>query len=233
MQTPTGQQQRTDVDSGPVSQSGARFEAVRGYRPGPESGGPSALGPGSVPSPPAHTAVPALGPGPDPVLDPGADPDPVSGPVFVDASGRRRKLARRASLAAVAVLAGYVGLLAVSFAGGPIPPKALLPVPGIPAGRQQAPSSAPVNAAVPSAKPGAGHGTDSIRPTAGGTEHRTETRASTSSGSAGQSAPSQPLPTSSAATSAVPPTPTGTTAASTHGNPTPPGRSRHSSASPT
>lgn len=223
MQTPTGQQQRTDVDFGPAAPSGAGLDAPRGFRPGPESGPVPALGPGSVPG-----LDPALGPGSVP------DPDPVAGPIFVDSSGRRRKLARRLSLVAVAVLAGYAGLLAVSFAGGPIPPNALLPVPGIPSGRQQAPSSSAPAGAVPSGKSSADHVAVGGRSTAGGPEHR----ASTSGGSAGQSAPSQPQPTSAATTPALPPTPTGTSAAttsvSTHGNPSAPGRTRRSkSPSPT
>lgn len=181
----------------------------------------------------ADDAAGEIGPGVDHVA--AADSAP-SGPIFVDASGRRRKLARRASLAAVAVLAGYTGLLAVSFAGGPIPPNALLPVPGIPAGRQQAPASTAPAGAVPSAKSSADHAAEAGRSTTGASGHRVEPRTTTANGSVRQSAPSQPQPATSASTTAsspaAPPTPTGTTSApptpaNTHGNPTPPGHTRH------
>jgi hypothetical protein len=217
------------MDFGPVPPSGAGLDADRGFRPGPGSGLDPA--PGFIPDP---DAVVGSVSDPDAVVGSDLDPGPVAGPVFVDSSGRRRKLARRASLIAVAVLAGYVGLLAVSFAGGPIPPNALLPVPGIPAGRQQAPSSSAPAGAAPSGKSSADHVAVGGRSTAGGPEHR----ASTSGGSAGQSAPSQPQPTSAATTPALPPTPTGasaaTTSVGTHGNPSAPGRTRRSkSPSPT
>ncbi|MEY9910771.1 hypothetical protein ABIA35_007021 [Catenulispora sp. MAP12-49] len=151
-------------------------------------------------------------------------------PIFVDASGRRRKLARRASLAAVVVLAGYGGLLAVSFAGGPIPPNALLPVPGIPSGKAQVPASS-ANAG-PSAKPSSGQ---DAAPAAGSTDHRPGERATTPGGALRQSAPPEPTPTTSEAPTQVP-TPTGTSAATspgnTHGNPTPPGHTRRKSPAP-
>jgi hypothetical protein len=183
----------------------------------------------------AHPGYDA-GPGAVRAADPEPEPIPASGPIFVDASGRRRKLARRASLAAVAVLAGYTGLLAVSFAGGPIPPKELLPVPGIPAGRQQAPASSAPAGAAPSGKSSADHVADRGRSTAGTSDHQAGARTGASGGSPGQSAPSEPSPTASGTAPAAPPSPTGTSAAasssSSHGNPTPPGHSRHKTPSP-
>ncbi|WP_370369741.1 hypothetical protein [Catenulispora sp. GP43] len=147
----------------------------------------------------------------------------------MDASGRRRKLARRASLAAIAVLAGYGGLLAVSFAGGPIPPKALLPVPGIPSGKAQGPASS-ANAA-PSATSSAGQ--DAVHPAAGGTDHRTGERATAPGGAPRQSAPSEPTPTVSGTTTPMPTGTSGATSpANTHGNPTPPGHTRRKSPAP-
>jgi hypothetical protein len=87
-------------------------------------------------------------------------------PVFVDASGRRRKLLRRASLIAVVAVSGYAVVLGLSFLGGPLPPNALLPIGGGPgssaAGAPTGPgstgstrSAAPTNAATGGTVPGA------------------------------------------------------------------------------
>ncbi|MFD0633198.1 hypothetical protein ACFQ9X_18040 [Catenulispora yoronensis] len=142
----------------------------------------------------------------------------------------------------MAVVAGYAGLLVVSFAGGPIPPNALLPVPGVPS--QKAPTPASTSAVAngadgvrTSGKPGAADHSAG-RPT-GATERRPETHASTP-GKAGQTSASAPQPTSSG--SAAPPQPTPTSApvstaasspTSAHGNPTPPGHQHKSSSAPT
>jgi hypothetical protein len=53
-------------------------------------------------------------------------------PVFVDASGKRRRWVRRGSIATVSVLTAYGIVVALSFLGGPVPPNALLPLPGVP-----------------------------------------------------------------------------------------------------
>jgi hypothetical protein len=53
-------------------------------------------------------------------------------PVFVDPSGRRRRLVRRLAIAACALLATYTLLLCGALSGAPIPPSALLPLPGMP-----------------------------------------------------------------------------------------------------
>ena len=50
-------------------------------------------------------------------------------PVFVDPSGRRRRVARRIAIGVCAVLAVYVILLCAALSGAPIPPSALLPLP--------------------------------------------------------------------------------------------------------
>lgn len=52
--------------------------------------------------------------------------------VFVDDSGRRHRTLVRAGYAVGAACLLYVALLGVSFAGGPIGPRSLLPVPGLP-----------------------------------------------------------------------------------------------------
>src|ERR1051326_5718232 len=73
------------------------------------------------PGPDAYGRVPAsdLYPATDAEAVGEADATPA-GPVFVDASGRRRRIARRAGLVALVAGAGYAGLIAVSFVGGPI-----------------------------------------------------------------------------------------------------------------
>jgi hypothetical protein len=240
VQIPTGQQWQThpiprprpdgSADLGILADDVNQAPAVgsRSLPPLPEPG------PGRNGITLAGEAIPFAHDEPEP--EPAPKPEPT-GPIFVDASGRRRKLARRASLAAVAVLAGYVGMLAVSFAGGPIPPNALLPVPGIPSGKPQLPaSSAPAGTA--SASASAKSSTAAGRPAAGASDHRTGARSTTPGGAPGQSVSSGPASTMSAssASSPVPPTPTGTSVATTptagHGNPSAPGRTRRTDKSP-
>lgn len=56
------------------------------------------------------------------------------GPVFVDSSGRRAKLLRRAGMLLGAVCVGYAGVLGLAFMGGiSLPPAQLLPFDGGPA----------------------------------------------------------------------------------------------------
>ncbi|GLZ30299.1 hypothetical protein Lesp02_24890 [Lentzea sp. NBRC 105346] len=53
---------------------------------------------------------------------------PSDRPVFVDPSGRRRKLLRISIGVAAAAVVGYLVLLAIALGGGPIKPNTLLPV---------------------------------------------------------------------------------------------------------
>jgi len=53
-------------------------------------------------------------------------------PVFVDTTGKRRRWIRRGSVAVGTVLTAYGVVVALSFLGGPVPPNALLPLPGVP-----------------------------------------------------------------------------------------------------
>ncbi|MFJ6465313.1 hypothetical protein ACIQM0_30515 [Streptomyces sp. NPDC091387] len=56
------------------------------------------------------------------------------GPVFVDSSGRRARLLRRAGIALGIACAGYTAVLGLSFMGGiSLSPSALLPLDGAPA----------------------------------------------------------------------------------------------------
>lgn len=52
-------------------------------------------------------------------------------PVFVDASGRRRRTVRRVAVALTSAIAAAVGILVVILLGAPIVPTALLPVPQV------------------------------------------------------------------------------------------------------
>lgn len=185
-------------------------------------------------------------------VDADADPDEApwadelseaepAGPIFVDASGRRRKLARRASVAAVAVVAGYAGLLAVSFAGGPIPPNTLLPVPGIPSAKAPAPASTSVAGPGGPTSSNAGsaeHPAAAGRSTGGTSQQRPETHSGSTTTKPGTVAPSTPQPTS-ASTAPAPTAPTTapsstlpSASSTSHGNPTP-GHGHKSSPGPT
>jgi hypothetical protein len=74
----------------------------------------------------------------EPKNPPSADPDgpdthvlippSAASPVFVDSTGRRRRLLRRASYAFGALCMLYGGLVTVSLAGGPVSPSAVLPL---------------------------------------------------------------------------------------------------------
>lgn len=52
-------------------------------------------------------------------------------PVFVDPSGRRRRLFRRIAMSGIALVAGYVVVLAAALLGAPVPTSVLLPIPGV------------------------------------------------------------------------------------------------------
>ncbi len=52
-------------------------------------------------------------------------------PVFVDSTGRRRRLLRRFAYGFTAFCMMYGGLISLSLAGGPVSPSAVLPLPGL------------------------------------------------------------------------------------------------------
>ncbi|MFG1610703.1 hypothetical protein [Actinoplanes sp. NPDC049265] len=56
---------------------------------------------------------------------------PSAAPVFVDESGRRRKLLRRVAYGFGALCMAYGGLVSVSLAGGPVSSSAVLPLPDL------------------------------------------------------------------------------------------------------
>ncbi|WP_055591395.1 hypothetical protein [Peterkaempfera griseoplana] len=104
-----------------------------------------------------------LAPVPDAAVDPGpAEHRQRTRPVFVDASGRRRRLVRRLGVLLAVMGAGYVALLVSTVLGGPTVRTPLLPA------SQPAHHRAPVGA-VPSAHPAAG----THRPAAGDGASRT------------------------------------------------------------
>ena len=51
-------------------------------------------------------------------------------PVFVDSTGRRRRLVRRVAVGLLIGACAYGVLVVVSILGGPVPPNAFLPLPG-------------------------------------------------------------------------------------------------------
>jgi hypothetical protein len=53
-------------------------------------------------------------------------------PVFVDSTGRRRTWVTWTLGVVAGACVGYLALLGLSFAGGPVTPKQLLPLPGVP-----------------------------------------------------------------------------------------------------
>ncbi|SHN26353.1 hypothetical protein [Cryptosporangium aurantiacum] len=58
--------------------------------------------------------------------------DIVVAPVFVDSTGKRKRRFRTLGFVAGGLGVAYAAMLGLSFAGGPIAPNALLPVPGMP-----------------------------------------------------------------------------------------------------
>jgi len=74
--------------------------------------------------------------------------------IFVDRSGRRREWVTWALGLLAGACVGYVVMLVLSFMGGPITPRQLLPLPGIPHVRSHANSPAPTTSAGTSTGPG-------------------------------------------------------------------------------
>ncbi|MEV6162945.1 hypothetical protein AB0L71_13645 [Streptomyces sp. NPDC052052] len=81
------------------------------------------------------------------------------GPVFVDSSGRRARLLRRAGIALGVSCVGYAAVLGLAFMGGiSVSPSQLLPFGGTPAAQGGPAGGMPPGAAVapPSGSPGVG-----------------------------------------------------------------------------
>ncbi|MTD52876.1 hypothetical protein GKO32_02645, partial [Amycolatopsis sp. RM579] len=77
-------------------------------------------------------------------------------PVFVDPSGRRRKVLRRVVAGACALVGLYVAVLTAALLGAPIPSSALLPLPAgnTPAPEQARPADPSVTAGARASAPG-------------------------------------------------------------------------------
>ncbi|OJF15706.1 hypothetical protein BG844_02970 [Couchioplanes caeruleus subsp. caeruleus] len=80
-------------------------------------------------------------------------------PVFVDSTGRRRRLLRRVAYGFGALCMVYGGLISVSLAGGPVSPSAVLPLPDLADGDDEA-----IAAVRPSPTPGPFTAVPSTRP---------------------------------------------------------------------
>jgi hypothetical protein len=137
-------------------------------------------------------------------------------PVFVDPSGRRRRVVRRVAIGLSALVACYAVVLLAAAMGAPIPRSGFLPLPDAPTHQQPAPATG-----VPQAGGGGGE------PSAGAT------RAGGPSATVGPkvSAPAGP-PASQPPTSGVAVTPSVTTATTaqrpnSNANPAPPGLTKH------
>jgi hypothetical protein len=76
---------------------------------------------------------------------------PAPAPVFVDASGQRRRLIRRAAIGLLGLTCAYGVAVVLSFLGGPVPPNALLPLPGVPNAASSNPAT-PSKANAPAAR---------------------------------------------------------------------------------
>lgn len=165
------------------------------------------------------------------------EPAPSS-PVFVDGSGRRRKTWRRLTIGVVAALCGYACLLGIGFAGGPIPPAALLPIPGVPgngpattappAGNASDPSSPGAAGAHAATPKSAGHTTGVFGRTTPSHGDAAATDASTRPTTSQPGSTANPsgtaMPTAPSGTTVV--TPSGTASSTTHGpQATPPSHS--------
>ncbi|HZP51797.1 hypothetical protein [Actinocrinis sp.] len=109
-----------------------------------------------------------------PVKTQPAATSPAEPPVFVDSTGRRRLVIRRVAFGLLVGACAYGVLVVVSILGGPVPPNALLPLPGgqhgpVSAGkvtatpRTAATSSATAPRAGTGAAPGAGTTTAAAR----------------------------------------------------------------------
>ncbi|MGW4063928.1 hypothetical protein ACWEGE_36965 [Amycolatopsis sp. NPDC004747] len=61
---------------------------------------------------------------------PDPDGEDAATPVFVDPTGRRRRIVRRVALAACAGVLLYLAVFVAALFGAPIPTSALIPVPG-------------------------------------------------------------------------------------------------------
>ena len=119
-------------------------------------------GPRTAPEPvPTHADAPTLASA--------ADPTSTSEltPVFVDTTGQRRRLIRRAAIALLAVACAYGIAVVLSFLGGPVPPNALLPIPDAPNAASSNPASPANSNATPrvnssTAQAGSGGGTGAV-----------------------------------------------------------------------
>lgn len=140
------------------------------------------------------------------------DTQPVTRPrpVFVDPSGRRRRVVRRVAIGLSALVACYAVVLLAAAMGAPIPRSSFLPLPDMPTHQQPAPETG---------APQAG---------GGGEPSARATRAGEPSATAGPKVSSSPVPPATSGV-AVTPSVTATTPQrpNSNANPAPPGLTKH------
>jgi hypothetical protein len=112
-------------------------------------------------------------------------------PVFVDATGRRRKILRRLAVGGVVLIIGYVAVLVAALFGAPIPSPLLVPVTALGPAPTEAVTTPPPSdpaSSIPDGHPEQGAGSEAAWPGAGAgpSTHETPATSPKVAGSAGQ-----------------------------------------------
>lgn len=132
-------------------------------------------------------------------------PTTHAAPVFVDTTGKRRRWIRRGSILLIVSLTAYGVVVALSFLGGPVPPNALLPLPGVPGSTSRPGGTTSPAVAVGGATATASPGASAPTPQAGAGPTATPNPAASPSRSASASAsPTRRVPPGQTSKSASP-----------------------------
>lgn len=124
-----------------------------------------------------------------------------STPVFVDATGRRRRVIRGFAIALLGIVGAYGFAVVLSFLGGPVPPNALLPLPDPPSAAVSTPAAhGNPNAATSHGSPtntGSGNAAPGTAPLSGQPGTSAPSVSPSTSASASAAASTSPSPTAS------------------------------------
>ncbi|WP_244210728.1 hypothetical protein [Amycolatopsis kentuckyensis] len=137
-------------------------------------------------------------------------------PVFVDPTGRRRRIVRRVALAACAGVLLYLAVFVAALFGAPIPTSALIPVPGFVPVQVPATSTPPPISEEPARANGAPTVTTPSREVPASTPDRSPSAATTAPPTAATTTTA--APTSEHRNSRAPTTPPGQTRTTPPGN---------------